>query len=159
MYTAPQPREDETLSAFFDGELSDEMARSVLRRLDAHPAERRRYDEYCAVSAALRGLPDAVPDLTSRVMAALEREPVVLAPMRRIAPRPPLLWAAAAAVAVLTWSLWSVLPHPQEPLPLAARQPADQALPYLAAHQDYAQAVMSPTEMQFTRVSLAEAGR
>lgn len=158
-----RPHEDDSLSAFLDGELADEDAEAVLRRLRARPEERRRFDEYCAVHDALRGLPGHIPvhipDLTVRVMAALEQEPTVLAPMRRAAPRAPLLWAAAAAVAAITWGLWSALPRPEAPLPMAAHRPADAASPYLAAHQDYAQAVMSPTEMHFTRVSLAEAGR
>ena len=159
------PREDDLISAFVDGELSAEMAQAALRRVQSNPEERRRFDEYCAVGDALRGLPGRCPDLTARVMAALEREPTLLAPMssaRRLTPRPPLMWAAAAAVAVLTWGLWSALPQPTEaPLPMAARsaQPDQLAAAYLAAHQDYAQAVLSPTEMQFTRVSLVEAGR
>lgn len=162
LHAAPQTsREDDLISAFADGELSGEMARAALRRVNTNPEDRWRFNEYCAVGDALRGLPGRCPDLTERVMAALEKEPALLAPMaqRRLTPRPPLLWAAAAAVAAITWGLWPALPQHEAPLPMAMQAPVNQVSPYLAAHQDYAQAVLAPTEMQFTRVSLMEAGR
>jgi hypothetical protein len=32
-------------------------------------------------------------------------------------------------------------------------------MPYLAAHQDFAQAVVAPSEMRFTKVTLVGAGQ
>lgn len=148
--------EDDNLSVLVDGELSDEAARALLKRLTGE--QRARYREYCAIGDALRGLDGDIPELTSRVMSALEDEPTVFAPMPKTADRRPALWLAAATVAAITWGLWSAGPRDEAPAPLAANQPAN-VLPYLAAHQDFAQAVVSPSEMRFTRVTLAGAGR
>ena len=152
---------DDGLSAFLDGELSPEAAGHTLRHLSVNALHQQRLREYMAVGDALRGLhavPGA-PDLTDRVMAALEREPTVLAPMRRTPDRRPALWLAAAAVGAISWGLWSSLPGDREAIPLAANTApvGVDVQPYLAAHQDFAQAVIAPAEMNFTQVSLVEA--
>ncbi len=75
--------------------------------------------------------------------------------------------AAAAAVAAVTWTIWTALPERGAAVPVAAGPEAvmiqaQQVLPYLDAHQDFTQGVVAePAEMQFTRVNLAgvEAGR
>ena len=150
---------DEHLSALLDGELSDRDAQRVIRQLADDPAGRARFAEYCAVGDLLRGHRADLPELTGRVMAALEDEPTVLAPVRRDGGRRPLLWLAAAACGVLTWGLWGGAPRQESSAVLASlRAPADVA-PYLAAHQDYAQAVLDVPEMQFTRVSLSGEAR
>jgi sigma-E factor negative regulatory protein RseA len=160
---APRPlSEDDALSALLDGELPDAAARGLLRRLAGDPLERARYREYCAIGDTLRGLDHDLPDLTDRVMAALEAEPTVLAPVRKPANRHPALWLAAATVVAITWGLWSAGLHEEAPVSMAASQPgneAGQVMPYLAAHQDFAQAVVSQPEMRFTRVTLAGAGQ
>lgn len=160
--TAPHiPPDDDALSAFLDGELSDDMADAMLKQLSASATSRARVTEYWAVGDALRGLSGQAPDLTQRVMAALESEPTVLAPRRKARSRQATLWLAAATVAAIAWGLWSAAPRaPSEALMAAApsAQPAN-VMPYLAAHQDFAQAVVSTPEMQFTRINLAEAGR
>jgi hypothetical protein len=101
-------------------------------------------------------------------MAALEDEPTVLAPMRKTSNRRPALWLAAATVVAITWGLWNAGPREETFAPLAANQNADlarastesgNAMPYLAAHQDFAQAVVSPSEMSFTKVTLLGAGQ
>lgn len=157
----PTPgHEDDTLSAFLDGELSDEQARQVLRHLDASLEVRDRAWSYMAVGDALRGLHAAPPSshLTERVMVALAREPTVLAPMRRPRDRRATLWLAAAAIGAITWGLWQSLPDGGPAVPLAVNDPHPpmDVQPYLAAHQDFAQAVIAPAEMNFTQVSLAE---
>ncbi|HNQ04141.1 MAG TPA: sigma-E factor negative regulatory protein [Thiobacillaceae bacterium] len=155
----PQENEQEALSALLDGELTREQARQTLRRLRDDADMRARLAEYCAVGDALRGLCDGpvAPDLTLRVMHRLEREPTLLAPMRATPGRRPGLWLAAAVVVVITWGVWSRLPEQGPALPLAAHDaPPMDVQPYLAAHQDFAQAVIAPAEMQFTRVSLTE---
>lgn len=149
---------DDSLSALLDGELSDQTAQQQIRHLGGDPAARARFAEYCTIGDLLRGHQHDVPDLTERVMAALEREPTVLAPRRNPpAQRGRLLWLAAAAVAAITWSLWSVAPRQDMALPLAARTPAGEVTPevtpYLAAHQDYAQAVATPADLHLTLVA------
>ena len=153
--------EDDTLSAFLDGELSDQQARQVLRHINASAEARDRAWAYMAVGDALRGLRagDGAPDLTDRVMAALEQEPTVLAHMRKPRDRRATLLLAAAAVTAITWGLWQSLPDRGTAIPLAAndQHPPVDVQPYLAAHQDFAQAVIAPAEMNFTQVSLVEA--
>lgn len=154
-------QEDDSLSAFLDGELSDDQARLILKKLDADPILLDKAWSYMAVGDALRGLYAAPPSphLTARVMAALAGEPTVLAPMRKPKDRRLALWLAAAAIGAITWGLWQSLPEGGPAIPLAARDvpPPLDVQPYLAAHQDFAQAVIAPAEMHFTQVSLAEA--
>lgn len=156
--------EDDSLSALLDGELGDESARLMLKRLPASGAERDRFREYCVIGDVLRGLDRDMPDLTDRVMAALENEPTVLAPMRKAPNRRPALWLAAATVVAISWGLWNAGPREETVAPMAANPSATlasaesgQAMPYLAAHQDFAQAVVSPSEMRFTKVTLVGA--
>lgn len=151
---------DETLSALLDGELGDETAHALLKRLSRGDPEQDRFREYSLIGDVMRGLNHDMPDLTSRVMAALEQEPTVLAPMRKPTPRRPYLWLAAATVVAITWGLWNSGPRDEPLAPLAANQTMDgNVMPYLAAHQDFAQAVVSPSEMRFTKVTLAGAGQ
>lgn len=159
MNTNTHHQEDDNLSALLDGELFDQGARRAIRQLANDPTRQARFAEYCAIGDLLRGVTDDLPGLTRKVMAALEEEPTVLAPMRKGNERRPLLWAAAAACAVITWGLWTAVPRQETAAPLAAlqtpeRAPAD-VMPYLAAHQDYAQAVLTVPEMHFSRVSLS----
>jgi sigma-E factor negative regulatory protein RseA len=152
------------VSALVDGELDDALARQLLRRLASGGPERGRFREYGLIGDTLRGLDHDMPGLTNRVMTALENEPTLLAPMRKPHRQRPALWLAAAAVAAITWGLWSAGPRLESPASLAANQNASpdmaanapgNVMPYLAAHQDFAQAVVSPPEMRFTRVTLA----
>jgi negative regulator of sigma E activity len=150
---------DDSISALLDGELSDQHARLAIRRLGEDTTARERYSEYCTIGDLLRGHHHDMPDLTARVMAALDREPTILAPVKKPADRRrPLLWLAAATAAALTWGLWSAAPRQDNIAPLASAQPARQlpadVMPYLAAHQDYAQAVATPSDMGITLVSL-----
>lgn len=156
----------EHLSALIDGELSDDMAASSIRQLGQNEAQFARHHEYIAIGDAMRGLNAQHPDFTRRVMAALAKEPVVLAPVARKTERRPTLWLAAATAAAITWGIWQSNPRDEiTPQLAAAHQPAHQlaplptnqsleAMPYLAAHQDFAQAVISTQEMRFTKASL-----
>lgn len=157
----PQDAPDDSLSAFLDGELSNEQARQVLRQLGTSASTQDKMWDYIAVGDALRGLhADAhAPHLTARVMAALDQEPTILAPMRKPPNRRATMWLAAAAVSAITWGLWQSLPDTTASIPMAANDvptPVDMQ-PYLAAHQDFAQAVIAPAEMNYTQVSLVEA--
>lgn len=160
--------EDDTLSALLDGELGDETARIVLKRLSPDGVERDRFREYSLIGDTLRGLRHDMPDLTDRVMAALENEATVLAPMRKTSSRHPALWLAAATVVAITWGLWNAGPREETLAPLAANQNANlasagnesgKAMPYLAAHQDFTQAFVAPSEMSFTKVTLVGASQ
>jgi anti-sigma factor RsiW len=157
----PRAREAEQLSALIDGELSADQARLAIQRIGQGSTDRARLSEYVAIGDAMRGLSAQHGDFTRRVMARLEKEPVLLAPTPTAAPgkseRRPVLWLAAATAAVITWGLWQSSPRDEVAVPLAAVQPAVQdveAMPYLAAHEDFAQAVISAPEMRFTKASL-----
>lgn len=174
----------ERLSALLDGELDAETAREALKRQHHTPGDADALAEYAYIGDALRGLAPAAtrPDFTARCMARLADEPTLLAPLPRRAERAPMLWAAAAAVSVLSWGLWSMLPPggdaarmaqaPAAIAPVAARTAdvstagvnaadADKAEieALLRAHQDFAQAVIAPTDMQLTQVSALGAGQ
>lgn len=154
---------DDSLSALLDGELSEQNARLAIRQVAGDPIHQARFSEYCTIGDLMRGHHNDLPGLTGRVMAALENEPTLLAPVPKPAERQPLLWLAAAACAAITWGLWGVAPRQETAPPLASlqaptRAPAD-VTPYLAAHQDYAQAVLTTPEMRFTPVSLNGASR
>jgi negative regulator of sigma E activity len=154
----PEDLQGQTLSALIDGELSDDMAQRSIKQLGQSAGERARIAEYLAIGDALRGLNAQPSDFTRRVMAALENEPVVLAPVPKASNRRPALWLAAATMAAITWGLWQSGPRDDVNVPLAAlQQPASQSVeaqPYLAAHQDFAQAVISAPEMHFSKASL-----
>jgi len=154
----PEDPQGQTLSALIDGELSDDMAQRSIKQLVQSETERARIAEYLAIGDALRGLNTQPSDFTRRVMAALENEPVVLAPLPKVSNRRPALWLAAATMAAITWGLWQSGPRDDVNVPLAAlQQPASQSVeaqPYLAAHQDFAQAVISAPEMHFSKAAL-----
>jgi sigma-E factor negative regulatory protein RseA len=165
---ADTPPRETRLSALLDGELDDAAARAVLREVVANVAQREQFSKYCRIGDALRGDGHDSARLRGRVMAALEEEPTLLAPMPKAATRQPTLWLAAATVAAITWGLWSMAPRQEDHARTAANEQArlaqaahadDRMVPYLAAHQDFAQAVVAPSEMRFTPVTLAEAGR
>ncbi len=159
MNTNTLHQEDDSLSALLDGELSDQAAHQIIHQLANDRARQARYSDYCAIGDFMRGHHDDLPDLTSKIMAALEDEPTVLAPVRKPPTRRPLLWLAAAACAAITWGLWGTAPRQENAVPLASLQTPTRApvdvMPYLAAHQDYAQAVLTTPEMRFTPVSLS----
>ncbi len=153
----PDPRY-ENLSALIDGELADDIASQAIKQLVANPDSRTRHNEYLAIGDAMRGLGEQHNDFTRRVMAALENEPVILAPLPKKPERRPVLWLAAATAAAITWGLWQSSPQQETGVPMAAVQPpasqSAEAMPYLAAHQDFAQAVISTQEMRFSKASL-----
>jgi hypothetical protein len=152
----------QTYSALIDGELSDDMANHSINQLMRSPAARAQYVQYIAIGDAMRGLTQPNTGFTDHVMAALEKQPVVLAPMPKRNDRRPMLWLAAATVTAISWSLWQS--GPRDDLrdnispPMATLQPPtiylDDSQPYLAAHQDFAQAVVSAPEMRFSKATL-----
>ncbi len=171
--TMPDQDADAWVSALLDGELDDAETRRAISRLRDDGAAGARWREYCAVSDALHGDAGASDAFMARFRDALESEPTVLAPMRarRIQPAPYLWTAAAAAMAAITWTVWTAAPTEPGVAPMATAQslaaldvkqaandvmPAKKHLePYLAAHQDYAYAVVSMPDLVVEKVSLA----
>ncbi len=96
------------ISAFVDGELPDNEADLLLRRMGQDAELRQRFAEYLAIGRLMRGEASwaGVDRIHANVSAALEDRPVdaepdsiVAAPKRKLRPLASL--AAAAAVAVI----------------------------------------------------------
>jgi negative regulator of sigma E activity len=169
----PSQDADTGLSALFDGELEDAEARRALGSLRENAEASARWRDYCVVSDALHGDAADSDAFMARFRGALDAEPTILAPMpaRRIQPAPYLWTAAAAAMAAITWTVWTATPRATDSMPMAgtqavaslgqdsapARAGANDARPrleaYLAAHQDYAYAVVSAPDIVVEKVS------
>lgn len=89
----------EWISALADGELTGDELKRSLDALRDEPALLESWSRYHLIQDALHSNLEAkvMPDLSMRVAAALENEPVILAPQR--AHRPWLRHAAGLAVA------------------------------------------------------------
>lgn len=169
--TQPTPDDEAWLSALLDGELDDGEAKRALARMPGDVDGSARWAEYSLISDALHGDAADTGDFMARFRASLDAEATVLAPLpaRKLQPAPYLWTAAAAAMAAITWTVWTAAPsdsnagHMASAQTIAAndsRSTSDQAgvdrlEPYLAAHQDYAYAVVSMPEMVLETVSLA----
>lgn len=110
----------EQLSAWMDGELPDEQARFLERRLEHDPQLRATWERWLYAASCLRE-PAAAPriDVSAGVAAALAN--------RAARPRPVAAWALAAAavlaLAVLLPAVWTGAPSaPGAPLPAASAQ-------------------------------------
>ena len=157
---------DDSLSALWDGELDDAQASRLLASLS--DTDQVRWSEFSYISDALHGNEQAEGQFMSRFHHALQDEPTVLAPVpvRKIQPAPFLWTAAAAAMVAVTWMVWTAAPSDVMPAAkmLAAQVPAaneprqmvGELEPYLAAHQDYAYAVVSMPDLVVEKVSLSE---
>lgn len=160
----PGNTEQEWLSALLDGEIDDAEVDRALKRLSQDQTLTRRWSEYCLIGDALRGEALVQPGLDRRLRTALAAEPTLLAPLRRERhsrqyTRPVAWTAAAAAVAAVTWTIWTALPEHTAPAQMAARPEAvmiqaSQVMPYLDAHQDFSQGVVAQPEMRFSPVTL-----
>jgi sigma-E factor negative regulatory protein RseA len=158
---------DDGLSALMDGEWPAEAGRDVLARLIKDAEAPGRWAEYALIGDALRGQAMESARFMSGFRAQLAEEPTVLAPMpARTNLTLPVLWlAAAATVAGIAWTVLNASPEAAPPVPIAATpanaapQLAAEVVPYLAAHQDYAHAVLSTPEMNITQVSMSEVSR
>lgn len=158
------PNTEEKLSALLDGELDDAEGIEVLERLCQDQTLRRRWAEYCLIGDALRGEALAQPGFTQRVHKALAVEPTLLAPARR-KPRSwqdarRLAWvAAAAAVAAVTWMVWTTSNQPTASDQMVAKSEsvtvqASHVLPYLDAHLDFAYGAVVEPKMHLSQVTL-----
>ena len=116
---------NEQLSAWLDGELGSGESEQLVKNLVRHAEPRDACSVYWLIGDCLRGDAPHTFDLSTRVMAALEAEPVVLAPMaikpRKAANHWMPMAAAVAGVAVAVWmglSLWTT-PVQEAPATLA----------------------------------------
>jgi len=166
---------DAWLSALMDGELDDDEAGRAITRLGKDAGAMRIWSEYGLIGDALRGCVQDTASLDRRVKVALAAEPTVLAPLAK-SHRQPVYWVAAAAVvAVISWTVVSMAPNnpgvpvavngaPNAPQmvedervrPTSAQDmAANEVAPYLVAHQDYAFTVAGAPDMNITPVSLS----
>lgn len=141
------------LSGLLDGELEEREESAVFDALKCDDVLRTRWQEYLLIRDALKGRVPLKTDITSRVMASLDDEPVVLAPPAK--PRKPVeswqhaalaLAATVAGVAVVGWMALGTLggQSPNAVATLASNQPAviqpvrqasREMQEYLVAHQ------------------------
>lgn len=146
----------EQISALMDNELSTQDSSQALRRLDDVPEARARWETYHLIGDAMRGQAGGI-DVASRVSAALQHEPTVLAPRRTEKPGKVFTYALSAAasvsaIAVVGWMAFSTGPvvNPQPELTksvpavpatqsaepqLVSTPSGDQMNEYLLAHQ------------------------
>jgi len=119
-------QQDEQFSALVDGELDDANSDIMLNRLMAEPQTRQRWSRYHLISDTLRAkLPEHIDSRFSQsVMAAIEAEPVILAP-KSIAAHTPTFrhraagFAIAATVAVVAVVGVRNLNEPAQPAQVA----------------------------------------
>jgi hypothetical protein len=95
--------DDETLSAYLDGEAGDQQA-SAADHLRSCPTCSARLDAFASVAALVRGADESIAPITNvraeaMVAAAFTTGAGVVVPMR--SRRSPAVWLAAAAAAVL----------------------------------------------------------
>jgi sigma-E factor negative regulatory protein RseA len=72
----------EKVSALLDGALDETASERMLDTLKRDPALRRDWERYSLIGDVMRDEPVLSADFTSRLMAELEQEPTVLAPVR-----------------------------------------------------------------------------
>lgn len=147
---------NEQLSAWLDGELGSSESAQLVKNLARRAEPREACRAYWLIGDCLRGDVPRNFNLSASVMAALDNEPVVLAPKAKKPRNATSQWmpmaAAVAGVAVAVWmglSLWTT-PVPaasatlaqipiDEPAQLASAESSVDALPdersYLMAHQ------------------------
>jgi len=177
MQAMPSQDADAWVSTLMDGEIDDAEAKRAIARVHDDAEAGRLWRDYCLVSDALHGDATDTDAFMRRFRGALDAEPTVLAPVKaRKSHTAPYLWTAAAAtMATITWTVWTASPPDQGGAPmveaqaLASAKPdagsnddrfAKQSIePYLAAHQDYAYAVVSVPDMVVEKVGLAGQGR
>jgi sigma-E factor negative regulatory protein RseA len=95
------------LSTLMDGELDAHEAERAIRTVCGNEGMKQKWHEYHLIGDALRGDDPGRAAACRRIMAALEQEPTVLAPKRRLpvhAGR--IAFAAAASVATVAVVGW-----------------------------------------------------
>jgi sigma-E factor negative regulatory protein RseA len=164
------------LSAWIDGELDPEDAARVQATVTRQGDQRTTCEAYWLIGDTLRDETALSADFTSRVMAAIEDEPTVLAPMPVRSPvqRTPPRWmpmaAAVAGVAVVGWMSMSINQPTQtlptgatmaqqsaDTVPVAAKMVSsvrggyDDDRAYMMAHQNYGVGSAMPSMAGYIR--------
>lgn len=99
------------VSALIDGELALEASEHLLIAMNGDGEVAYRWQAYNLIGDVMRGSPLFKPDLTTRIMAQLDKEPTVLAPraVKSRAPRNSVLWSVAASVTAVMFVGWVAL--------------------------------------------------
>ncbi len=118
------------LSTLMDGELEAHEAERAIRTVCGSDDLKQKWHEYHLIGDALRGDSPRRADARRRIMAALEAEPTVLAPKRRLPEAAGRIAFAAAAsvatVAVVGWMGLQQARGPEAQPALAKGAPAPQ---------------------------------
>ncbi len=141
------------LSALIDGEIAPEDARHIMTGVGAGGELKQAWQHYHLIGDAMRGDAGVRYDMSARIMAAIEAEPTVLAP---VATKPigtmhgsklafSKGWSIAASVAAvmfvgaMVWQNQSLQTDDVTPVQIAQEVPIE----YLAAHHAAAPSVVS----------------
>ncbi|MFT4173136.1 MAG: sigma-E factor negative regulatory protein [Rhodocyclaceae bacterium] len=164
------------LSAWIDGELDPEEAARMQATIMRQGDQRTTCEAYWLIGDVLRDEAALSSDFTRRVMAAIDDEPTVLAPMpvrvptQRATPRWMPMAAAVAGVAVVGWMSMSIN-QPTQTLPVgttvaqgnagtvpvtaktvsSVRGGYDDDRAYMMAHQNYGVGSAMPTMAGYIR--------
>lgn len=154
------------VSELLDGEVSERECDRALSSLKRDPAARLAWERYCLVGDALRGLNGLSPGFSKRVMARIDAEPTVVAPVAGVARRRRTVSAAmamaasVAGVAVVSWLALSSpdpvaspsvarLESPAMPVPVEASGTGAAPAPVLARAQETPRAAAEVTPYLF----------
>lgn len=114
------------ISALLDGDLDERACGAVLDSMRHEAGLKSQWDDYCLIGDVLRGENNGSIDFTARVMAGLEAEPTVLAPVRQTERREKpfiraLLPIAASVMGVVAvgWVAHSLSSQPEGSVTLA----------------------------------------
>lgn len=157
------------LSSLMDGEAGEQEARAVFKSLKHDDHLRQEAEIYALIGDALRGEPRLSSGLSARVMAALENEPVILAPRRATWIRPVAALAAGVAGIAVVGAVVFLPAANGDHVPVAnlasnessaeARQAAANMRDYLIAHQAHSTGIyVGSTSQQIRTVSLVDHG-
>ncbi len=137
------------LSSLMDGELQAQEAERAIRSCCGNEELKQKWQAYHLIGEALRGDGPCRSASTRRIMEAIQQEPTVLAPPRRMpAHAGRIAFAAAASVATVAVVGWIGVqgrgPAEGQGATIARNAPAVQATPVAAtltvrqnSHQDY----------------------
>ncbi len=150
----------EKISALMDGELEGHEAHQALLRLKDTGAARDAWATYHLIGDAMRGETMPAFDVSQRTMAAVDREPTVLAPRRASRVGRSLTYALSAAasvsaVVVVGWMTFSTSNVANPPVEVARAVPAAPVMPAVMADS---QLVSSPSDDQMNEYLLAHQG-
>lgn len=163
----------EQISALFDGELDAANSERMLQVLRTDPAARASWNECALIGDALRGEADFSKNLLAAVMARIDEEPTVLAPLAQASQKrsPTMRWdrylPIAATVAGVAVVAWMGLRSEMGPAQVASAKPAsvsqrfsanDADRAYLLAHHGYSGAQTVPAVGYYVRTTSEQGG-